>query len=371
RIVLAMVVTASLCSCGSSSDDQAATDQITIRAGTSSPASSSTIALSTTAPSTTPETGAPPSTALTDGAVPWADHPAQPNQRLVWARTLPTDQTEAPSCPLDALAISPSADGAMGTLYGALSVHNIGNTVCSVQGVPTIELVDDDGTVVQSTDPADSTNDAPAVVLVPNSWAQAALGVVGNNVCGGTGSTHMLLHWADATATLPFVVGRLVDSSGQCADDAIDSGSATELARPGHLQQPGTDRVAFAAMDEPQPSLATSFGLDQLTASLTLPDSVSAGSVLRYRVQLTHVTGENSVILADDACPIYRAAMGSASVEQLLNCTADGIVLPPGQSISFDMELEVPPGELPGTEVLTWTSTEPVGLSASAHITVT
>lgn len=297
--------------------------------------------------------------------VEWRDLPAHPNQRLDYAHTLATSLTDAPLCPVDALELLPAADGAMGTLYGGLAVHNIGDAVCEVRGVPVIELIADDGTVVQSTDPANDINDAPPVVLEPNSWAEASLGIIGSNVCGGNQSSQLRFHWNGQIATTPFAIGRPPDLESCEGLDPNGSG-------PGHLQPIDTEGAAFAPLFEPRPSDTYGIEITTLAATIDAPATVQAGTTLHFTIQLANLAGTAPIVLiAPFPCPIYTAALATTAIEELLNCTDGGIVVQPGEAARFDMELDVPADAPPGDQTLMWTSTEPTGLSATASIDIT
>ena len=64
------------------------------------------------------------------------NHTMTLHQRVGFASTLPTTLTTAEPCGATSLEVKPSADGAMGTLYGSLFVHNITTRPCEVRGPP-------------------------------------------------------------------------------------------------------------------------------------------------------------------------------------------------------------------------------------------
>ena len=295
----------------------------------------------------------------TVGSFPWVDRPAQPNQRLQFAITLPSDQPSAPPCPLAALTIVPSADGAMGALYGQLDVHNIGDTVCQVQGVPELDLLDDQGRIVQSTNPASLKSNALAVVLVPNSWARAGLGIIGSNTCGGNQSSQLRVHWWDGDRTMPFEVSRPLDTTS-CS-------GATERPAPSGLQP--TDSPGGVVFSPIAGKSIQDTGIGRLTVTIEAPATVNAGTVLQYRVLITN-SGENGAIIYDGACPIYVASLGDVRSQMFLNCDSAGIQLNSGATVSYDMHLTVPATAPIGASTLSWAIVEPAGPIANTSINI-
>ena len=282
------------------------------------------------------------------------NQPAAPHQRVEYAVTLPTTLTRAPPCAIDNLAVAPTTEGAMGTTYGVLLVRNKGSQPCQVEGVPNVALLDDQGNVVQSTDPNLLANTAaPPVVLEPDSWATALLGAVAN-MCGGNASSQFRLTIGDASATVPFAL------SGPFDPRSCDA-SYNKPAVAGALAvQP------FAAV---QPNTGGAPAFDHLHVSLDAPASVSVGDVLRYDVVMTAPSSQS---LDSSTCPVYTETLGTASGQFLLNCTSgNDVVIDAGETVRFHVELPIPANAAPGATILTWTPIEPSGTPVTATVTIT
>lgn len=295
--------------------------------------------------------------------VPWVAAPARLNQRLEFALTLPATHRTAPACSVRALEVLPSADGAMGTVYGSLAVHNFSETACEVQGVPFVELVDNEGRIVQSTNPVNLRNNTAPVVLEPNSWAQANLGPVASNTCGGDESSTLRVRWHDGATTLPFALGR--------PPDPVSCPGIQDHRHPGGLQPPHSGPYAFAALSD---ASTQSFGYVQSALSTTIdaPHSARAGAILRFSVQMVNST-ENVMVFVKDACPIYQATLATAKIEMLLNCAGrdgEGITIPSGSAVRFEMQLQIPSDIAAGPQTLTWTWAEPAGPTGEATVNI-
>lgn len=312
------------------------------------PASSTTVSESSTVPENVIE------------VVPWVAAPARVNQRLEFAMTLSTKLRTAPPCSVKALKVVPSADGAMGTIYGALDVHNISDTTCEVQGVPFVELLDTKGRIVHSTDPANVGDRTPPVVLVPNSWAQAILGGIASNACGGGQSATIRVRWHDGVTTQPLAIGR--------PPDPVSCPGIHDRRRPGDLQQPGSGfDFAFAAFPR-----TPDYVQSALTTTIVAPRSARVGQVLEFAVQMANST-VNQATFVNGSCPIYEAALATAKITMLLNCGGrggEGITVPSGSAVRFEMHLQIPANIPAGPQTLTWTSAEPAGRTATATVDI-
>jgi Protein of unknown function (DUF4232) len=315
---------------------------------TFTPASSTTVSPSSTVPENVVE------------VVPWVAAPARVNQRLEFAVTLPTELRTAPPCSVKALQVVPSADGALGTIYGLLEVHNISDTACEVQGVPFIELLDTEDRIVHSTDPSNVEDKTPPVVLVPNSWVQAILGGIASNTCGGGQSATIRVRWHDGVTTQPLEVGR--------PPDPASCPGIQDRRTPGDLQQPGTGFApAFAAI----PS-TPDYVQSALTTTIVAPPSARAGQVLNFAVQMLN-SSENQTVFVSGSCPIYEAALSTAKITMFLNCGGiggAGILIPSGSGVRFEMQLQIPADVPTGPQTLTWTWAEPAGRTATATVDV-
>jgi len=283
------------------------------------------------------------------------DTPAALNQRPQFAITLPTSLTTAPPCTVDQLAATVTRDGAMGSLYGTLLVHNTSPIACAVSGVPDVALVDDGGEIVQSTDASVAATTGPTVVLVPNSWARAFLGRIGSNVCGGQASSRLQLTLAGNSSTIDFANGRPFDAGNCDPSNDVPNHEGGLMVEPFGLTTPndGGDPFAGAALQ------------------LTAPTSAAAGSVVQFDLAITG--GEIGTVLTADDCPIYEVSLGSLTAQYLLNCDerAGGVLIDAGETVVFHLQLALPADLPPGPATLTWTAAEPAGASVTAPITIT
>jgi hypothetical protein len=288
------------------------------------------------------------------------DQPKAPHQRMAYAATLPTTLATAEPCAITDLDVVPTADGAMGTVYGGLEVRNTGDRPCQVSGVPDVAFLDDKGNVVQSTDPAQitGTSGAQPIVLERDSWARAELGAIASNVCGGNQSSQFRVTIDTKSAVVPFVVGRPFDPSG---------------CDPSYNQQPVSGALAagpFTAIQTDLHAVANPF--DNLEIALDAPTTVHAGDTLRYDVVVTVPANDtDSQLVADATCPIYTETLGTATGQFLLNCNGIwGVLIAPGESVRFHIELVIPTDTEPGPATLSWTPIEPAGHQATAAITI-
>ncbi len=285
------------------------------------------------------------------------DQPTVPHQRVRFASTLPTTLTTAEPCAAASVEVKPGADGAMGTLYGSLFVHNITTRACQVQGPPDVQFLDSAGNVIQSTDPAllAAATSSRVVVLEPQSWALASLGQIGSNVCGGNESAQLRVSLAGSSTTLEFRVGRPFDPSS-C------DGSYDVKPRAGQLQVEPFASVPISTGGDP---------LDRVDIVLEAPTKVRRGETLAYDVLMT-ARREPSfliVVIAADECPIYSEMLGGTTSQYLLNCNG-GLVIAQGDPVRFHIRLKIANDAPLGPATLAWTTTEPAGHTATANITI-
>ena len=239
----------------------------------------------------------------------WLDQPGVPNQRLAWAHTLSTTTTNAPPCAFSALHLEADLNGGMGQVYGRLWVHNVSSSECEVQGLPDVDLMNDAGDVVAHTDPALAQADASApVVLAPDSWAQAILGLVAASnpgLCAASPAfAELAIRLGSEAATIAYRGGGLI--SPECPPPTVPS-SPTPLF----------GMSAFAPI--PDPSQYQFLGI---TARIEAPASVRAGEVLRYAVLFVNTSNDDVVPFSPSDCPIYRESVADASGQYVLNCGA-------------------------------------------------
>ena len=105
---------------------------------------------------------------------------------------------------------------------------------------------------------------------------------------------------------------------------------------------------------------------------------MKAGDVLHYDVVVTakSVPSNGARRRRRSCCPravpIYTETLGSATGEFLLNCNGDeGIVIAPGETVRFHIELTIPADAPAGPATLTWTPVEPTGTPVTASVTIT
>jgi hypothetical protein len=283
------------------------------------------------------------------------DQPAAPNERVFFAQTLPTTLTTADPCSIDNLDAVPEQGGAMGTQYGVVSVRNTTAQACEISGVPDVAFLDAAGNVVQSTDPALlGQPGAEPIVLEPDSWADAPLGPIASNVCGGNESSQFRLTLGGESTTMAFAVGRPFDPDS-CSPDFEKPPVAGALA-----VQP------FAPL---QPNEGTTNPFDGLQMTLEAPSSVRAGDVLHYDVVFT-ATGA-PVIIDNINCPVYLEKLGSAGAQLLLNCNGShAILIQTGESVRFHIELPIPADAVAGSATLSWAPIEPAGDAVTATVII-
>ncbi len=293
-----------------------------------------------------------------DQTVAWLDQPGVPNQRLVWAHTLPTTITSAPRCALRALHLEADLNAGMGQVYGRLWVHNVSSSACEMQRLPDVDLINDAGRIVAHTDPALAQADRSApVVLAPDSWAQAILGLVAVSTAGLCGNSpafsKLAIRLSGETGAIAYSGGGR--NSPECPQPTVPS-SPSRLF--------GTS--AFAALPDP-----SQYQFAAVIARIEAPASVRAGELLRYAVLLINMSVSDEIVpLSGSDCPIYRESVGDASGQYVLNCGAATSSISGGHAIRFEMEINVPASAPAGPTSLVWRTTEPTGLSATAAINV-
>lgn len=283
------------------------------------------------------------------------NQPAAPHERVVFAQTLPSNLTIADPCTIDNLDVVPIQGGALGTEYGVVNVRNTGDLPCAVAGVPDIGLLDDAGTVVQSTDPARrAPSGAPQVVLEHDSWASALMGPIASNVCGGNESSQFRLRLGGRSTVLPFAVGGPIDPNG--CDPSVE-------------RSPVPGALAVEAFAPIQPNDALPSPLRDIDVTLDAPSTVRSGDVLRYDVVLTG--RGNPAVLDATNCPVYAETLGGATAEFLLNCdSSDGILVGNEESVRFHIELRIPANAPGGPATLSWTPVEPSGAEVTTTVTI-
>jgi uncharacterized protein DUF4232 len=303
-----------------------------------------------------PSTSGPPASAVDFArghhAVTWKNIPATIDASPTTAYTIPTTSTTAPTCGTSGLRGALMSEAAAGSVYGTLVVQNTGQNSCSVSGTPTVELLDDSGTVIQSTAPS-SGGSATPVVLLPDSWAGAPLGRIASNVCGGLASTQVRYSLANSSTTSTFdqkVGGPLTpDCSGSARPPATAPGDLT--AQP------------FATLPESQ--AFGDAGSDWKIALKAVPVTMNRNSYVNYVVTFTSKSGTP---LFTNGCPVYEQRLPyNFSEPTRLDCSA---VPQSATHARFAMRAHL--SDIPdiGSGLLQWILLEPRQLTLQHRVAV-
>jgi hypothetical protein len=239
--------------------------------------------------------------------VPWRATPGRltvnPDTAQSDAYTQRTTETTAPACTMTDLGTALPPDGAAGSVYGTLYVRNTSVTPCSVQGVPDVELLDAHGQVVQSTATATTQQQqAPAVVLDPGSWAQAVIGKLANDTCGGQASTQVRVsvsHEVGSTTFAEAFGGPVTQNCGNYTDPGNTPGNL-------HPQ-------AFTAIPGHQVTD------NNIHLSVQSPQQVSPNTEVSYYVTVGGPPGSRPFA---GPCPIFAQTIGDSTTTYRLNCKA-------------------------------------------------
>jgi hypothetical protein len=243
---------------------------------------------------------------------------------------------------------------AAGTSYTEAEVRNGSSSACVLTSKVAVHYLDEDGETVQ-TSPLETSQDA---VLVPtersvgNGAAERIhLRIAIPGVCPPQVATSLAIRLFPGTETmqLPPGSGGPSPSPGECAE----AGHYTLSVEP--------------AGTEPSSPLAV------FDAEIRAPDTVTPGTTFLYRV---HLTNPSLQAVTLDPCPGYSEgfkAPNGGQASYLLNCS-DVKVIAAGQTIIYEMELEVPENFGPETNpqrraLLGWTMIGG-GPSASAEVEV-
>jgi hypothetical protein len=297
------------------------------------------------------------------GRVAWKDAPVAVNSRVATGYTLPTTLTSAPVCRLRDVETVPTFGPGLGTVYGALHVHNLSETACSLSGRTRLAMVDGRGVVWQSTGERAALGEAaaPAVILAPNSWARSQAWPIGSS-CGGFGVTTQLvlsLPGDRGKRTVPFKVGWPL--LPHC-----DPPGRAPRPRPGRL-----DRPSFYQIDAGDAGVAlASFG--RLNVLLDVPSTVRAGATLDYSLVLWN-DDVNGGLIDNQACPLFEQRLVDivpVTTSQELSC-GDAVALGPGEGVSYAMRLDVPADAPQGSATLEFRFVEPLLPPVTAQVTIT
>jgi hypothetical protein len=323
------------------------------------------ISVAATAPSSTrPTTTTPPTSTGTSAptrTLPWIGTVVEPNTRDAYRHTLDaTGVHDAPRCALGDLTVTASFGGAGGAEYAGIRVRNRAEHSCFVQGSPYVGLLDVRGRDLGSYPPHQSATDAH-VVLLPSSWAELGSTTIGADHCGGPNNDAQVGTTAAAIAFgLEAAETRVVRSD---ADQATANGCPPSIFS-------GTYAGSFEAIPDPS-AHGSMYDALRDGVALDAPASVRRGETASFSVTVTNTT-LNSLPLVDDNCPLYRESLGGTrSGTLLLNCTAAGLIVAPGDRVRFEMRLAVPADQPLGSTTLRWQLVEPGEPALSTPVVVT
>ncbi len=311
-----------------------------------------------------PQSPLPPATALASpgvtgspsgSIVPWIDATPTP---VPSPTAVPIPSGTETCVPTD-LTASAGWQGGSGQMLGWLTLTNVGQRPCVVNGSPRlIQMRAGDVTLDAVTyragkdaGPGNSTGVAGPVLLLPGDQAGAFL--LWTNWC-----PEMLPAVSAVLVTLPsggspIVAGPASPGPGYFGAPRCDQPS------------PGSTVTAYAFVPvSPQGSV---YEPQAASVVLTVPPTATAGGDLAFTVTLTN-RGTSPAMLSP--CPTYTedlivygsALKPPASQQFLLNCAAMGPALAPGSSVTLQMHYAVPaalPAALPvympdGPVALVW-----------------
>ena len=288
----------------------------------------------------------------------WRGQTAQVNSRAATGYTLPAASIPTRRCHLSDLGVVPIGGGAAGTFVGRVSVHNRSTRACWLRGRPEIELIDKYGRIFQSTGPDPEHRPIRTVVLIPNSWANADLGGIASDICGGDQTTtlRISLPGQHSSRSLHFAVGRPPDPS-DCGGRVV-----------GVTPHPGGLAIGpFQSIPKPQDDFVL---LEGLKTQLRLPAQVRQGATLVFAVEFTD-NGPNSSTIPENPCPIFQMRLMPANVggTYLLPCIPI-IIMKAGQTVAFTMRLHVPATAPSGPATVRWQLREPEAPALQANTSI-
>jgi hypothetical protein len=253
-------------------------------------------------------------------------------------------------------------NGAGGHLISSFYVTNHSPSPCIVRGYPRMELLLENGTAIDSPqrDGNPGPADSPVAVLLAASTA-AQPGEAGTFPLG---SAAVIFEWGYCPGPQPAVSRiRLTLPDGQGtltfpARSDVDQLRSSRCDAPGHGLTVGPFQMTGGY---------TASGAS-VRGSLNLPQRVQAGQPLRYTVTLTN-TSTQPVVL--DPCPSYIEILGQKIVwaSYQLNCAA-ARPIPPGGSLTFAMQLDLPASLPAGAQGVRWVLQTPFLAAADGSLTL-
>lgn len=253
--------------------------------------------------------------------VAWRNTPAPVRVRLTKSQSV-----SAPACGASDLNIVSTHPGAwQGQAVLVITIQNSGITACTLAGTPTATGVTSSGANVSFQ--GQSTPPTGVLSSLLNSGDQAIVWISALGSC-----------------SQPSPNGKLNE-----AQIDIPGGGALTISTPQlNVGCGGLEVSPF--MLQTTPAVPPPGPLSGLTASTTLPSTVSPGSTLDYSITISNPT---SSAVSLNACPAYSEQLGTvASASYELNCSPGEI--PAGSSMTFAMQLAVPANAPAGETKFLW-----------------
>ncbi len=300
--------------------------------------------------STTPEPteGALTAAAVANSVIPWSPATAPPARPATPTPSpTPSVSPSVRQCGASDLDYQANSQGATGgQLVGWLTVSNRSSSDCFVSGRPLVVFFDAAGQAYA----ADARGADPAAgppVLVPA--GTPPLGTPG----AWPGRASVQVGWA---ANSDVCRTDIVKTAG--ARITFPDGSSLDIPEfRGSSCKGQISAATFKPVKVPAPGVLR----PSLDVTVDAPATTHAGELLVYAVSLTNTSDFSAWF--NGTCPVYRADFNAQAVrltkarqlgtEMVLNCMGlDRIA--PGQTIQFEMRLDVPADAAPGTYLIDW-----------------
>ena len=289
-------------------------------------------------PSPTPSPSLQSSTSTT--AVPWLNKPA------VMPTTTTSTEPSAPPCsPSDLEVGSVTSGGALGSSVWSVPITNSSRVVCSLPETPR---------AITATGPGGERVSLQNKPMLESGTVSLPAGrsitfmMQARDTCNPSGTVFPTNHYHSVDLEIPTGVLKLENVHLLLCNSQIFSAFQPQLNT------------------EPPPPGS----IPSLSARLTLPRSVKAGSEIQYLVTLENETGTNVSLRP---CPIYQEGIfiTSSPVQKTdqtlqLNCSTVSSIPAQGQ-VSFEMVISVP--SEPGLAKFSW-HIGPGGPYAGATLTI-
>jgi Protein of unknown function (DUF4232) len=292
---------------------------------------------------TSPEAPGSPSGSI----IPWIDATPTP---VPSPTAVPIPSGTATCAPAD-LTASAGWQGGSGQMLGWLTLTNVGQRPCVVNGSPRLiqmragDVTLDTVTYKAGKDagPGNSTGVARPVLLRPGDQAGAFL--LWTNWCPEMRPAVSAVLVTLPSGGSPIVASPTSPGPGYFGTPRCDQPSS------------GSTFTAFAFVPVPPPTPV--YEPQAASVSLSVPSTATAGRDLGFAVTITNRGAAPAVF---SPCPTYtedlivdgRALKPPASQQFLLNCAAIGPALAPGASVTLQMHYIVPASIPPGPVELVW-----------------